>query len=86
MKVEAKAYKVKERKNSVIGFAQIVIDDSFVVQNIVILEGERGKFISFPTKKDESLKKGYSDIAYPITKEAREQIQKTIIEAYDALE
>ena len=85
MKVEAKAYKLQEKKNSLVGFGSIVIDDEFTVKDIAIMEGSNGLFITFPSKKDAKAENGYSNVAYPITKESRELITEKVLLAYRSL-
>jgi len=60
--------------------ASIVFDDEFVVHDIKIVEGERGLFIAMPSKKTNN--GDYRDIAHPISTEARERIQASILEKY----
>lgn len=63
------------------GIASITIDDSFVVHDIKILESERGLFVAMPSKKCSD--GTYRDIAHPINAEAREIIQKAVINEYE---
>ena len=60
----------------------ITIDDEFVVHDIKVIQGERGLFIAMPSSRRSSTGE-YRDIAHPINREARERIQRTIIEAYE---
>lgn len=62
------------------GFASVSVGDGFAVTGIRILEGENGLFVSMPSRKTE---KGYEDICFPTTKESREQLHKTVMEAYE---
>jgi len=82
MKVTAKVSKLNG-DGKVKAIASIVIEDAFKVDNIRVVEGEKGLFVSMPQRKTES--KGYVDIAYPITKEARELVNKVVLDAYNAL-
>lgn len=80
MKIKAKVF-----KNNVIscikGTASITIEDSIVISDLKIMEGKNGIFISMPNRK---LKNGtYKDIAFPITREAREQITNEILKEYN---
>jgi len=60
----------------------ITLDDEFVVHDIKVIDGEKGLFIAMPSKK--SAEGEYRDIAHPISSEAREKLQRTILEAYEA--
>ena len=59
----------------------ITIDGAFVVHDIKVIEGEKGLFIAMPSRKATSGE--YRDIAHPINSEARDKIQKAILESYE---
>ncbi len=59
----------------------ITIDDEFVVHDIKVIEGEKGLFIAMPSKKTADGE--YKDIAHPINKETREDIQQMILGSYE---
>ena len=59
----------------------ITLDGEFVVHDIKVIEGEKGMFIAMPSKK--AVDGEYRDIAHPINSSTREQIQRTILEAYE---
>ena len=59
----------------------ITIDDEFVVHDIKVIEGDKGLFIAMPSKK--ATDGEYRDIANPISQTTRENIQGTILEAYN---
>ena len=62
-------------------FANIVIDDAFIVKNIKIIEGKNGLFIAMPSQK---VKNGeYRDIAHPLNTDTRNSIEKLILDAYN---
>lgn len=63
------------------GIASITIDDSFVVHDIKILEGQSGLFAAMPSKKTPTGE--FKDIAHPINAEAREIIQKAVLNEYE---
>ncbi|MCK4233200.1 septation regulator SpoVG [candidate division WOR-3 bacterium] len=61
-------------------FANITLDDCFVIRGLKIIEGVNGFFISMPSRKG---KDGtYRDIAHPINNETREKIENIILEEY----
>ncbi len=63
-------------------YAAIVLDGSFLVGDLRVLEGEEGYFIAMPSrrKRDGS----YKDIAYPLNNEAREFLERKVLEAFEA--
>ena len=60
----------------------ITIEDEFVVHDIKVIEGEKGLFIAMPSRK--AADGEYRDIAHPINSGTRDQIQKIILEKYQA--
>ncbi|WP_024614183.1 septation regulator SpoVG [Clostridium sp. Ade.TY] len=59
----------------------VTFDDQFVVHDIKVIEGQNGLFIAMPSRKTPDGE--FKDIAHPINTEAREVIQRAILEAYD---
>ena len=60
----------------------ITIEDEFVVHDIKVIEGEKGLFIAMPSRK--AADGEYRDIAHPINSGTRDQIQKIILDKYQA--
>lgn len=59
----------------------IVFEDCFVVRNIKVIEGRDQKlFVAMPSRRQPD--GTYVDIAHPITREFRQQIETTILSAY----
>lgn len=76
-----------EREGSNIrGLARVYFDDSFIVNNVSILQGKEKLFIAMPsykTKKvDEHGKAIYQDVCYPVTKDFREKLYAEIENQY----
>ena len=64
------------------GLATVYVNNSIAIGSVRIMESEeKGLFVKMPSKKN--FRSGeYEDIVFPITKEAREQINNAVIEAY----
>ena len=60
----------------------ITIEDEFVVHDIKVIEGEKGLLIAMPSRK--AADGEYRDIAHPINSGTRDQIQKIILDKYEA--
>ena len=59
----------------------VVFDDSFVVRNIKVIEGRDGKlFVAMPSRRMSDGR--YGDIAHPITRDFRRQMESSILGAY----
>jgi stage V sporulation protein G len=70
----------KYESDSLKGFASITIDNEIVLTGMQIREGKNGLFISMPSRK---VKNEYRDIYFPITRDAREQIQNAVLSEYE---
>ncbi len=60
--------------------ASVTFDNAFVVNDIKIIEGDRGLFIAMPSRKTQNGE--YKDIAHPINASAREFLQNVILFEY----
>ena len=60
----------------------ITIDECFVVHDIKVINGRDGLFISMPNRKTPEGE--YKDIVHPINTATREELKKTILDAYEA--
>ena len=82
MKVTDVRVRLVASENRLRALVTITFDDSFVVHDIRIIEGENGLFIAMPSKK---LPNGtFRDIAHPINSEIRKHIEDEIIKSYNA--
>lgn len=72
--------KIEKEGSRMKGIASVLIDDSFAVHDIRIIEGDNGLFIAMPSRK--TAIGGYRDIAHPINPEVRAMFEEAIFEAY----
>lgn len=73
--------KVSTNKDSKVkGFVTITFDNQIVVHGIKVLEGERGLFLGFPSKKKDDK---YVDIIHPISEDVRKSITDTVIAKFN---
>lgn len=64
------------KNGKVLAYATVTINDSIVISGIRLYEGNKGKFIVFPTRRS---KKGKTfDITFPCKDEVRELILQEI--------
>ncbi len=76
--------KIEKESSRMKGIASVLIDDSFAVHDIRIIEGDNGLFIAMPSRKTAT--GGYRDIAHPINPEVRAMFEDAIIDAYNKAE
>ena len=77
-----------EREGSQIkGLARVYINDNFIINNVNIIQGSNGLFVTMPSYKtkqvDENGKDIYRDICYPVTKVFREALYKALTDEYE---
>ena len=71
---------LRKGDQSLKAFANLTLDGSFAVRNLKIVDGQKGLFVSMPSRKLPSGK--YQDVAHPVTREMRDLIQAQVLEAY----
>lgn len=76
--------KIEKEGSRMKGIASVLLDDSFAVHDIRIIEGEKGLFIAMPSKKTPT--GDYRDIAHPINPEVRSMFEEAILKAYEEVE
>lgn len=69
-----------ENKGRLKAIATFVIDNSFAVHNVEIVEGNKGLFVAMPNKKTNG---EYKDICHPTNQKTRDLIQSAILEEYN---
>ena len=76
--------KIDKEGSRMKGIASVLLDDSFAVHDIRIIEGDNGLFIAMPSRKTATGE--YRDIAHPINPEVRAMFEEAILEAYEKAE
>ena len=79
---EVRVFPVKD-DDKLKAFVSIVLDDCFIISDIKIIDGNKGLFISMPSKKR---KDGtFRDIAHPLNSETRTKMEGTILDKYSTI-
>jgi len=76
---EIKVFPVAEEKLK--AFVSIVIEDCFMVNDIKVIRGRDGLFISMPSRRKKNGK--FKDVAHPLNNETRQTLEGLILEEYD---
>ena len=74
---------VKNFESARKAYAAVVIDNCIRLNDVVVVEGKKGLFVSMPQRqyeKDGEVK--YTNVYNPITKEARQELITAVLEAY----
>ncbi len=64
-----------------LALVSIIIDDSLVVHDIKIIQGNERIFVAMPSRKTEDGK--YRDIVHPLNVESRTLIEEKILSTYE---
>ena len=62
-------------------YAAITFDDVFVIHNLRIVKGDKGLMVCMPSRKKTD--GTFKDIAHPITNEFRQELEVTVLRAYE---
>lgn len=81
---EVKVYTAREKSGRLKAYATIVFDNAFIVRDLKVIEGEKGLFVSMPSRrrKDGS----FRDIAHPLNVEMRQHIEDNVIAEYNSMD
>ena len=72
----------KINKGDLLAAASICVDDCFIINEIKLLNGKNGRYISMPSRKlkNKDIRRSFS---YPVNNETRLQLLEAISEQYD---
>lgn len=76
---EVKVFPVREEKLK--AFVSVVFDQCFMVNDIKIIQGRQGMFISMPSRKKKNGE--FKDVAHPLNNETRQRIEAEILTEYE---
>jgi stage V sporulation protein G len=75
---EVKVFPIQEEKLK--AFVSIVFDQCFMVNDIKIIQGREGLFISMPSRKKKNGE--FKDVAHPLNNETRRMIEDKVLGEY----
>jgi stage V sporulation protein G len=76
---EVKVYPAKD-SGRLKAYATIVFDNSFIIRDLKVIEGDKGLFVSMPSRRR---KDGtFRDIVHPLNVETRKMIEDAVINEY----
>jgi stage V sporulation protein G len=76
---EVKVFPIQEEKLK--AFVSIVFDQCFMINDIKIIQGRDGLFISMPSRKKKNGE--FKDVAHPLNNETRRMIEEKVLAEYD---
>ena len=78
---EVKVFPIQEEKLK--AFVSIVFDHCFMVNDIKIIQGREGLFISMPSRKKKNGE--FKDVAHPLNNETRRMIEDKVLGEYERI-
>ena len=78
---EVKVFPIQEEKLK--AFVSIVFDHCFMVNDIKIIQGRDGLFISMPSRKKKNGE--FKDVAHPLNNETRRMIEGKVLGEYERI-
>lgn len=76
---EVKVFPVAEEKLK--AFVSVVFDSCFMVNDIKVIQGRDGLFISMPSRKKKNGR--FKDVAHPLNNETRRMIEESVLAQYE---
>src|SRR5215216_4190834 len=76
---EVKVFPIQEEKLK--AFVSVVFDHCFMINDIKIIQGRDGLFISMPSRKKKNGE--FKDVAHPLNNETRRMIEDKVLAEYD---
>jgi len=80
IKLDVRAYPIKEPKGKTVAFASATVNGMVGINGIQVIDGKNGLFVQMPQTK--TAEGEYKDIAFPVTKELRQQLNKAVLDTY----
>ena len=73
--------KITKENSRLRGIASVLLDDSFAIHDIRIIEGDNGLFIAMPSRKTATGE--YKDVCHPINPDVRTEFTNAVLDAYN---
>ena len=80
MKISARVNLNPNASTSHKAFADVTLDDCFIIKGVRIRDGKNGLFVAMPSKLVGS---DYKEDCYPCTKEFRQELSDAVLSAYN---
>jgi stage V sporulation protein G len=83
-KVSVFPFKAGANLGHIKGLAQVILNEQLVINELRIMDGENGLYVSYPFDpfyKGEDLR----SVCFPITRQLREHIENCVLEMYQAV-
>lgn len=75
--------KIIDNDSKMKAVASITLDGCFVIHDIKVIDGEKGRFVAMPSKQDSDGTR--RDVCHPIVQETRQMIKQMVIDKYEEI-
>lgn len=79
---EIKIFKARQ-KEPVLAYANVILDNQFIIRGITLLETEKGRFVSMPSRRLRTGERHFRDVCHPLNSNVRAELTEAIFDAYD---
>ncbi len=84
--VDARAFPIENPQGSTVSFASVTLqvngEDLMAIRGVRVVEGEKGLFVAMPQSQDRN--KEFHDVAFPLTADLRKEMNRAVLDAYEA--
>ena len=68
-----KVFRAKKR-GPVLAYANVILDNQFIIRGVTLLETEKGRFISMPSRRLRDGERHFRDVCHPLNSDIRTKI------------
>lgn len=72
-----------KKRGPVLAYANVILDNQFIIRGVTLLETEKGRFISMPSRRLRDGERHFRDVCHPLNSDIRTKLTETIFEAYE---
>lgn len=72
-----------EERGRMKAVASVTFDKEFAVHDVKVIDGEKGLFIAFPSRRNNKEDGAFVDICHPVTQTMREKVQDAVLARYE---
>ena len=74
----------RARQNGpVLAYANVILDNQFIIRGITLLEKDGRRFISMPSRRVRNSDRNFRDTAHPLNREVRKELTEAVFDAYE---
>lgn len=79
---DVRIFKAK-KIGAVLAYANVILDNKFIIRGITLLEKDGKRFVSMPARKLNNAERPYRDMCHPLNNKVREELTEAIFTAYE---